>query len=68
NNSRTMLKSQISLPTNNISDSPAWDQKPKKIKRQHSHSFGSRNNPMNTTTTQPRKPGRPRRDVALFEY
>ncbi|CAF4744570.1 unnamed protein product, partial [Rotaria socialis] len=51
NNSRTMLKSQISLPTNNISDSPTWDQKPKRTKRKHSHSFGSRNNPTNTATT-----------------
>ncbi|CAF4822976.1 unnamed protein product, partial [Rotaria socialis] len=52
-------------PTNNISDSPTWDQKPKRTKRKHSHSFGSRNNPTNTattTTTQPRKPGRPKRD------
>lgn len=59
-NGRTGLKSQLSLPTNNISDSTTWDSKSKKKQRQHSNSFGSRNNPL---TTQPRKPGRPKRDV-----
>jgi hypothetical protein len=62
NNSRSSLKSQLSLQTPNLSDSTSWDDKTKKKPRQHSHSFGSRNNVM-TTISPPRKPGRPKRDV-----
>jgi hypothetical protein len=58
-NSRSSIKSQLSLQTNTSLD---WDDKVKKKPRQLSHTFGSRNNVM-TTISLPRKPGRPKRDV-----
>jgi hypothetical protein len=66
NNTRS-LKNQLSLQTNNLSDSTTWDPKSKKKQRQHSHTFGSRPNVM-TTISPPRKPGRPKRDVIIFKF
>lgn len=58
-NARSSLKSQLSLQTLNSAE---YDSKTKKKQRQHSHSFGSRNNSMSKVSPQ-RKPGRPKRDV-----
>ena len=59
-NSRSSLKSQLSL---NTTGSSAWEPKSKKKPRQHSHTFGARTNVM-TTISPPRKPGRPKREVS----
>ncbi len=64
NNACSSLKSQLSLQTTNSAD---WEQKTKKKQRQHSHTFGSRNNVMSTISPQ-RKPGRPKRDVIHLIY
>ncbi|CAF0950930.1 unnamed protein product [Adineta steineri] len=58
NTTRTTLKSQLSLQTNQLEDS--WDNKTKKKQRQYSNSSGIQNNP------QPRKPGRPKRDPSDY--
>lgn len=60
NNARSGLKSQLSLQTMNPAE---CDSKTKKKQRQHSHSFGSRNNSISKVSPQ-RKPGRPKRDVS----
>lgn len=56
NNTRTTLKTQLSLHINPSEDH--WKNKGKSKKaRQYSNNFDNQNNP------QPKKPGRPKRDV-----